>query len=283
MIDRYREQYPVRMMCRVLEVAPSAYYAYRNRPRSERELEDQLILKQIRLIHASFRRAYGSPRMTRELKNRGHRCGRHRVARLMAQNLLWARQRKRFRRTTDSNHGQPVAPNLLDRKFAVERPNEVWVSDITYIWTAEGWLYLAVTLDLFARAVVGWAMSEHVDTELALGALRMAIDRRRPPAGLLHHSDRGSTYAANAFQEELSLRGMVPSMSRKGNCWDNAVAESFFSGLKLEWLRDQKHDTRAAGRLDVFEYIEIFYNTKRLHSTLAYRTPAEVDAAFSHV
>ena len=283
MIERYKEQYPIRMMCRVLEVAPSAYYAYRTRPKCQRELEDQILLKQIQLVHASYRRAYGSPRMTRELRSRGHQCGRHRVARLMARNELWARKRKRFRVTTDSKHAQPIAPNLLDRQFTVAKPNQVWVSDITYIWTREGWLYLAITLDLFARTVVGWAMSKTVDCELALGALRMAIERRRPPAGLIHHSDRGSTYAAAAFQAELARHGMICSMSRKGNCWDNAVAESFFSGLKLEWLREDIPATRREARADVFEFIEMFYNRRRLHSAIGYRTPAEVEAEFIHV
>jgi transposase InsO family protein len=266
--------FPVRVLCRTLEVSRAGFYAWYRRPPAARTVADQRLGVEIQAIHAESRQCYGSPRVHAELHHRGQRLGRKRVARLMRQHGLCARRRRRFRVTTDAKHDLPVAPNVLARQFAVAAPDTAWVTDITYLWTQEGWLYLAVILDLFSRAVVGWAMSTQITRQLTLHALTMALGRRRPAPGLLHHSDRGSQYASGDYRRALTTHGMICSMSRRGNCWDNAVAESFFATLKVELgVDDTPWSTRAHAQDDVFEYIEVFYNAQRRHSALAYLSP----------
>ncbi len=272
-IEAEKAHYPIALMCRVLEVSRAGYYASRRRPESPRSASNRQLVAKVEEAYAASRRNYGSPRICRELRDMGHRVGRHRIARLMREHGLVARKKRRFRVTTDSNHLQPVAPNVLGRNFQVKDLNRAWVGDITYLATAEGWLYLAVLLDLCSKKVVGWAMSEHLDTSVALAALRMALERRQPPPGLVHHSDRGVQYASDAYTDALQAYGLVPSMSRRGNCWDNAPAESFFSTLKTELVRDRVFPSRARARTEVFEYIEVFYNRTRRHSSLGQISP----------
>jgi len=265
--------FPVRMLCRMLEVSRAGFYAWQRRPPTARAQQDQRLGVEIQAIHTETRQRYGSPRVHAELRERGHRLGRKRVARLMRQHGLCARRRRRFRITTDSNHPLAVAPNLLARQFAAPAPDTAWVTDITYLWTEEGWLYLAVILDLFSRAVVGWALSARITRDLPLQALTMALGRRHPPQGLLHHSDRGSQYASADYRRALQVHGIVCSMSRRGNCWDNAVAESFFATVKVELAHEAHWATRRQARSEVFEYIEQFYNGQRRHSALGYLSP----------
>jgi transposase InsO family protein len=277
-IDAEKANYPIAMMCRVLKVSRSGYYAWKGRGPSKRQQDDQRLLPIIRDVHAASRGAYGSPRVHRELKEQGEKVGLNRVARLMSENDIQARRPKRYRKTTDSDHHQPVAANVLDRNFRAEAPNQAWVSDITYIRTWQGWLYLAVILDLYSRRVVGWAMEDHIRTELVLKALEMALSHRRPEPGALFHSDRGSQYASDAFQKALEEAGFICSMSRKGNCWDNAVAESFFSTLEMELLDHSVFPTMPRAKTAVFDYIEVFYNRQRRHSYLDYVAPAAFEA-----
>lgn len=265
-------EYPVSVLCRVLGLARSGYYSWKQQAPSARAQRDHELSAQIRTVFRASRQSYGSPRVHAELHAQGIHCARKRVARLMRQQALVARQRRRTVRTTDSAHQQPLAPNLLERRFEASAPNQVWVADITYIATAEGWLYLAVVLDLFARRVVGWATGTRLERDLVLRALGDAIERRRPGAGLLHHSDRGSQYASGDYRALLAQAKMTASMSRKGNCWDNAVMESFFASLKAEMPRSV-YPSRAAARSALFDYIERFYNRQRRHSTLGYATP----------
>ena len=265
-------------MCPTLEVSRSGFYAWFGRNESSRAREDLRLTVLIREEHEKSRATYGAPRIHAALKKRGEACGLHRVERLMQAAGIRSKMRRKFTRTTNSNHPHPIAPNLLDRQFTVSAANQVWVSDITYIATDEGWLYLASTLDLYSRMVVGWAMSESMPASLVESALQMAIDRRSPPAGMLHHSDRGVQYAAHAFQGLLEQHGITCSMSRKGNCYDNAVKESFFHTLKTELCDHEHYKTRAEARASVFEFIEVFYNRQRLHSTLGYCSPAEFEA-----
>ncbi len=269
--------YPVALMCRVLQVSRSGYYAWRKRPAAERKRQDQRLTLEVAAIHAQSRGRYGSPRVHAELHQRGQRCARKRVARLMRTAGLRARVRRRFRHTTDSKHAMAIKDNLLARHFAVSTPNAAWVSDITYLWTLQGWLYLAVVLDLFSRRVVGWSLSERLERGLVLDALGMALKRRQPAGGMLHHSDRGSQYASQEYQQLLAAHGILSSMSRSGNCWDNAVAESFFATLKLELVYQTRWATRAEARSAVFEYIELFYNRQRRHSALGYLCPSEFE------
>lgn len=238
-----------------------------------RRSEDQRLAIKVAAIHRESRRRYGSPRVHEELRDQGVCTGRKRVARLMREQGLQARRKRRFRVTTDSRHDLPVGPNLVARKFEVSAPNTTWVTDITYIWTHEGWLYLAVILDLFSRRIVGWSMSEQITRQLALDALTMALSRRQSPRGLIHHSDRGSQYASHDYRRLLTANGIVCSMSRLGNCWDNAVAESFFSTLKLELVYETEWATRREARAAIFEYLEAFYNGRRRHSSLGYLSP----------
>lgn len=268
-----KASYPVRVLCRTLEVSRAGFYAWQTRPPAPRTQADQRLGLEIQAIHAETRQCYGSPRVHAELRHRGHRTSRKRVARLMRQRGLCARRRRRFRITTHSEHQQPVAANVLARRFAVAAPDTAWVTDITYLWTTEGWLYLAVILDLFSRAVVGWAVSARITGHLTGQALTLALGRRHPPRGLLHHSDRGSQYASADYRGLLKQHGIVPSMSRRGNCCDNAVAESFFATLKVELGPDTPWPTRAQAEAEVFDYIERFYNGQRRHSTLGYLSP----------
>lgn len=274
-IDAKKASYPVALLCQHLDVSRSGYYAWAKRPESQRDRSDRALSVEVAAVHQESRSRYGSPRVHAELRARGQRVSRKRVARLMRQQGLRARPGRRFVRTTDSAHSHPVAPNALDRKFEPPQPNGSWAGDITYVWTAEGWLYLAVLLDLFSRKVVGWAMSEKIDRELVLSALDMALLGRPAPA--LHHSDRGSQYASEDYRRLLEQRGITCSMSRKGNCWDNAVVESFFSSLKQELVYLSTFKTRQEAQLALFEYIEVFYNRKRRHSSLGYLSPVEYE------
>ena len=276
-IESHRSEHRVEKMCRVLKVSRSGYYAFRGRGKSMRQLANERILAAIKEAHKESRRIYGSPRITDALRDGGIRCSENRVARLMRANGITAKMKRKFKATTDSNHNLPVAKNLLNRQFKVDRPNKVWVSDITYIWTTEGWLYLAVILDLFSRQIVGWAMSDKITQDIVINAFSQALWRRKPKAGLMFHSDRGSQYAADGFRSLLAGRGFIQSMSRKGNCYDNAVAESFFHTLKTEVIYHEKYLTRDQARQSIFEYIEMFYNRKRKHSTLGYRSPWEFE------
>jgi len=265
------------MMCRVLRVSPSGYYAWRQRPESSRSLNNRGLLTEIRMIHAKSTGTYGSLRVRADLRDRGHSCGRHRIARLMRTVGLQGIPKRRFRRTTTSYHSQPVAPNRLEQDFTAPAPNERWVADITYIPTGEGWLYLAVILDLYSRKVVGWSMSSRLQRDLVLEALNMALGRRTPAPGLIHHSDRGSQYASHDFQKLLRDQGIECSMSGAGNCYDNAVAESFFALLKRERVNRQHYPTRAQARTDIFHYIEVFYNRQRRHSYASQMSPEQFE------
>ncbi len=274
--------FPIRLLCRTLHVSRAGFYAWQARPPAGRVQADERLAVEIAAIHAESRQRYGSPRIHAELRDRGCRTGRKRVARLMRVHGLAGRCRRRFRVTTQSRHPFPVAPNVLARQFARAAPDQAWVTDITYIPTGEGWLYLAVILDLCSRFAVGWALSERITDGLTLDALEMALGRRRPPSGLLHHSDRGSQYASGGYQRVLAQHGIVCSMSRRGNCWDNAVAESFFATLKVELVHDAAWLTRAAARRDLFEYLEPFYNGRRRHSALGYLSPRAFELRRQH-
>ena len=276
-IRRYRHQFSLSTMCRVLQVSRAGFYAAERRLPSARARENMVLGALIATIHKNSRATYGSPRIHREVRDGGWRCGRQRIARLMRETGLRARTRLRWRpQTTNSRQGQAVAGNLLQRRFNVKEiggTDRAWCGDVTYVRTTEGWLYLAVLIDLGSRMVVGWAMRETMDAELCLRALRMALERRQPPPGLLHHTDRGSQYVAIDYRELMTTHQLVPSMSRRGNCYDNAVAESFFATLRWELLERQQWSTRAAARTAIFEYIEIWYNRQRRHSTLGYQSP----------
>jgi transposase InsO family protein len=272
------DEFHVENACRVLNVSPSGYYAWSGRAVSNHEIDDARLIDKIRWIYDASDGVYGVRRIHRQLLADGERCSVNRVARLMRKCAIMARQRRKFRVTTDSKHNLPVAENLLDRQFYFAGPNQAWVSDITCIWTLEGWLYLAAVIDLHSRMVVGWSMSERIDRALVLDALSMATGRRNPKPGLIHHSDRGSQYASIDYQAALTKHDMRPSMSRKSDCWDNAVAESFFSTLKTERVHHRLYRSRTDARRDIFEYIEVFYNRVRLHSTLGYLSPAQFES-----
>lgn len=272
-------EFHVENACRVLNVSASGYYAWSGRDPSEREIDDARLIDKIRGAYDASDGVYGVRRVHRQLVADGESCSRNRVARLMRRCGITARRRRKYRVTTDSKHSFPVAENLLDREFFSGGPNQVWASDITYIWTQEGWLYLAAVIDLHSRMVVGWSMNERLDRSLALDALSMAAGRRNPGPGLIHHSDRGSQYASTDYQAALTEREMRCSMSRKGDCWDNAVAESFFSTLKTERVHHRLYHSRAEARRDIFEYIEVFYNRVRLHSTLGYLSPVQFESS----
>ena len=274
--------FPVRLLCRTLQVSRGGFYAWQGRAPAPRTVADHGLAVEIAAIHAESRRCYGSPRIHAELRARGRHTSRKRVARLMRGRGLAARRRRRFRVTTNSRHPFPIAPNLLARHFERATPDQAWVTDITYLPTGEGWLYLAVILDLCSRLAVGWAMSERMTDELTVDALGMALARRRPSPGLLHHSDRGSQYASRDYQRVLATHGIVGSMSRRGNCWDNAVAESFFATLKVELVRDATWATRATARTELFEYLEVFYNGQRRHSALGYLSPRAFELRRAH-
>jgi len=275
-----KTEHPILALCENLQVSVSGYYDWRRRrlDPGPRARETQALARAIESIHAESHRTYGSPRIVDELRTRGHRHGRNRVARLMKSQGLCGRQRGRYRvRTTDSNHDHPIAPNRLADAPAATRPNQIWLGDITYIETREGWLYLAGVLDLYSRRIVGWAMSERIDTALTLSALNMGLLHRQPPPKLLFHSDRGVQYASADYRAALAQAGLIASMSRKANCYDNASMESFWSTLKLEMVYRRDFATRAQARTAIFDYIETFYNRQRIHSSLGSRSPADFE------
>ena len=275
-IDAQRPTFDLVAMCAVLAVSISGYRAWKRGGQPERRwLTDPQMIVLIQAIHAEVKGAYGSPRMLRELRARGFPASKERVERLMREHGIRARHKRRYKATTDSKHALPVADNLLARDFTPSGPNQVWTADITYLWTDEGWLYLAIVLDLFNREVVGWSLKPRLTADLVTDALTMAWFRRKPAPGLIHHSDRGSQYASHCFQDKLTEYGMVCSMSRKGNCWDNAPTESWFNSFKNERVFGEHFATREAMKATAFEYIEVFYNRKRRHSTLGYHSPVQ--------
>jgi len=283
LINVERANFPVAMMCRLLGVSPSGFYAWRKRDVSDHDKADVLLTAKVKAIFVGSRQRYGSPRVHADLEAQGVAVGRKRIERIMRENELSARHPKPFRTTTDSNHALALAHNVLERDFEVSGPDQAWVTDITYLRTLEGWMFLAVVIDLFARRVVGWSIADHMRTELALTALEMAIRQRCPGPGLVHHSDRGVQYASDAYRAVLEAHGMVCSMSRKGDCWDNAVAESFFGRLKVELVGDTIWATKRAAEADVAEYIDVFYNCQRRHSHDEYLTPVEAELVASHL
>ena len=277
LIDAAKKEFPVQRLCKVLGVSPSGYFAWKERPASLRQRDDMVLLAHVRAALAVSNRTYGSPRMVHELRDSGLAIGRRRVARLMRENGMKARQKRRFKRTTDSLHAFPVAPNLLDQDFTATGPNQKWGADISYVWMLEGWLYLAVVIDLFARRVVGWATSDRLHKELALSALRRAIVIRRPPAGLIHHADRGGQYCAIEYQAELRRHGILISMSGKGNCYDNAMVETFFKTLKSELVWRTVFQSRADATAAIGRYIDAFYNPVRRNSALEFKSPLQFE------
>lgn len=280
-IHAEKASFPIAPMCRLFGVTRQGYYAYAGRPPPQQRPAEVALRAEISRIHEESRGTYGSPRTLAALRAIGFLASKRRVERTMRSLGLQGRQRRRFRTTTKSNPAHPVAPNLLRRQFCASRPNERWVTDITYIWTDEGWCYLAAILDLFSRRVVGWALDATLNTSLPLQALNAAICRRAPSAGLQHHSDRGCQYTSQDYRAALSELGVEVSMSRKGNCWDNAVAESFFATLKIELIYRKSWRSRVELRAAVFDYIEVFYNRQRLHSTLGYKTPNQLETEFA--
>ena len=278
-IEGHRAMWHLRTMCRVLHASKSGYFSWRDGRESPRKAADQALTTQIAAIHEHQRRVYGSPRVHQALRQQGTRVSRKRVERLMRCAGIRVTPPRRFTTTTDSNHDQPIAVNLLQQDFSATAPNQKWVTDITYISTGEGWLYLAAIIDLFSRRVVGWAMSSTMETSLVLSALDMALGNRSPGKGLVHHSDRGSQYASRAYRQALHDDGITASMSRRGNCYDNAVIESFWHSLKVELVYRRSFATRIEAEQAIFEYIEVFYNRVRLHSSIGYVSPAAFEAA----
>lgn len=275
-----KANYPTAVLCRVMRVARSGYYSWLKRGQSIYRKGYEELTELVREIHVSSGQTYGTRRIAAALRLLGYDCGRTKARTLMRLAGVSARRRHRFKVTTHSRHNLPVAPNLLDREFTVDRPNSYWVSDITYIWTNEGWLYLSVVVDLFSRQVVGWSINSRITKELVTGAFEMAIWRRRPEPGLIFHSDRGSQYCSNDFQKLLKASGAVSSMSRKGNCWDNAPAESFFASLKKDRIYYTSYITREEAKRDIVDYLEMFYNSNRLHSSLGYVSPRQFEEAW---
>lgn len=278
LIDAKRAEVPVETACAALSVSVSGYYAWKRRPASQRQTDDMVLLAHIRAEFSTSNGTYGSPRMHAELTESGLAIGRHRVARLMSENGLKARQKTRFKRTTDSDHGGPVAANVLDRDFTADGPDQKWGVDISYVWTAEGWLYLAIVLDLYSRKIVGWAMSDRMKRGLAMEALRRAIILRRPAAGLIHHSDRGSQYCSADYRRLVSEHGFIASMSGRGNCYDNAMVETVFKTIKSELVWRTAFTSRSQAANEIGQYIEGFYNPRRRHSSLGYISPTAFEA-----
>ena len=272
-----QSQFHTETMCRALDVSRSGFYAWLKRPKSERAIANDELLVKIKRVHKKSRKTYGSRRVQKQLLSESETCSKNRVARLMSQHGIMAKTKRKFRATTNSKHNTPVAENLLNRQFEVDAPNKVWAADITYIPTDEGWLYLATVMDLGSKRIVGLSMGERMTKELAMDALKVAIRQRKPMEGLIHHSDRGVQYASNDYQDLLAKHGMICSMSRKGDCWDNAAMESFFGSLKTECTHHRRYHSRSEARRDIFYYIEVFYNNERLHSTLGYRSPAQFE------
>jgi transposase InsO family protein len=279
-IVQHQQTWPVTMMCEVFEVSRSGFYLYEHRQHtSSREQTEGALVARVKAIHTETRQSYGSRRMAKQLQAEGYAVGRAKARRLMQEAGVAVKRTQRFVVTTDSRHRFPIAPNLVARQFDVMCPNQVWGTDITYLWTTEGWLYVAVVMDLFSRKIVGWAMSEHIDAVLVQQALVMALGRRQPSVGLIHHSDRGSQYACTAYQHLLAQYGIRGSMSRKGDCLDNAVVERFFGSLKHEWTGHCQYATRHEAKCDVIAYIDMFYNSTRQHSYLGYLSPNDYEAA----
>jgi putative transposase len=276
-IEELSAAYPVRLLCKVANVSVSGFYAWRDRSPSQREARNAELLAATRAIHVASRGTYGRPRLRRALLADGWQCSSERLRRIMVKHGITSKHRRKYRATTNSRHNMPVAENLVQRRFVADAPNRLWVADTTFIATQEGWLYLAAILDVFSRVIVGWSMSNANDRHLVVRALDMGIQRRQVFNGLVHHSDRGSTYASADYQKTLKGKGVVCSMSRKGDCWDNGMMESFFHTLKAELIRDEKFTTRAAAANAVFEYIEVFYNKQRLHSSLEFTAPLEYE------
>jgi putative transposase len=277
-IEDSRADYPVRVLCEALNVSPAGYYAWRSRPESRRSAANRNLVDDIKQVHRDTHGRYGSPRIHAELKARGRGESRGRIERLMRHHGIRAiMARPRRMRTTDSRHDFPIAPNLLDRNFTATAPNRIWLADITYVETDQGWLYLATVLDLYSRKIVGWAMCDHLRAELPLAALRTAISVQRPGAGLIHHSDRGVQYASADYRKVMQSAGFIASMSRKANCYDNAPMESFFHTLKTELVHHRQYATRQEAKRDIFAYIEGFYNRTRRHSAIGYISPIEME------
>ena len=270
----------MKLLCEVMQVSRSGYYRFLQAKPSLRKQQETQLLVEVKALSAQSRQSYGKRMIAKNLQAKGYSIGVYAARTLMRKAGVESKQRRRYRVTTDSRHKQPVAENVLNRQFNVSAPNRVWLTDITCLWTQEGWLYLAAVLDSFSRRIVGWAIAEHMRETLVNDALRMALGRRQPPRDLLHHSDRGSQYASASYQTLLKTQGMVVSMSRKGNCWDNSVMERFFGSLKSERTDDNVYATRQAAKADVIDYIEMFYNCKRLHSTLGYMTPMQFEKKF---
>ena len=277
LIERRRNHYPVRLMCRLLGVSASGYYAWRTRPESARAQRDRELMPRIRHVHEASKGVYGSPRVHAELVAEGVRVGRHKVAQLMRSARLRGCPKRRYRTTTQQDPSHPVANNLLKRNFTADRPNRRWAGDITYIPTRQGWLYLAVVIDLFSRRIVGWSMNRWMSRHLVVDALRMAVEARRPEGPLIHHSDRGGQYSSDDFRKELEKYDIKCSMSSTGNCYDNAVVESFFGVLKRERVIRVRYRNREEARADLFEYIEVFYNRKRRHGYLGNISPVDFE------
>jgi len=276
-VGTHRADYPIGRMCGALGVSRSGYYAWRRRPESPRAQATRVLVEQMRQLHRQTKERYGAVKLWHALTALGVACGRHRVARLRRLHGLEARRTRRFRVLVEHHQFAPAAPNRLQQVFVAPAANRIWVGDLTMIATRAGWLYLAVVLDLYSRRIIGWAMSAKPDQQLALEALRMALARRRPPPGLLHHTDQGAQYTSVAYQQVLTQQGIAVSMSRKGNCYDNAVVESFFSTLKNELVHDHDYHTRDEARTEVFEFIEVFYNRQRLHQSLGYVSPEQFE------
>jgi transposase InsO family protein len=267
-------------MCQILDVSRSSYYAWLKRPESKRSRENKVLLEEIKAAYDDSRKTYGSLRVHAELKRKNIKCSKNRVARIMKENNIASVTKRKYKVTTDSNHSFPVSENILAQDFTATAPNEKWVTDITYIPTTEGWLYLAAILDLYTKEIVGMSMSTTMTRQLVIDALNNAKTRKRPPKGIIHHSDRGSQYASHDYQKVLKNNGFIGSMSRKGNCYDNACIESFWGTLKTELIYRNPLMTRAEARLAIFEYVEVFYNRKRLHSALGYKTPLEMNRSY---
>ncbi len=279
-IHKHRSHYPLSLMCNVLQVSPSGYYDWHGREPSQQQQRHEKILQAAARSHFESHRIYGYRKVWEDLDEQQVACCPETVRRVLQELGLFSRTKRKFVVTTDSQHTHPVAENLLDRDFTAAGPNQKWLTDITYIPTREGWLYLAAVLDVFSRKIVGWSMSERIDTELVKSALQMATTQRSPEPGLLHHSDRGVQYASDAYRQILDELGVVCSMSRKGNCWDNAMMESFFGSLKTEWVYGKDYQTRQEAKQDLFKYIEMFYNRQRRHASLGYISPAEFERRY---
>jgi len=282
-IQQHSSRYPVTLMCRMIGVAQSTYYDWKNRGPKVIPPEELALRRRLKELFIASRESLGSRTLKENLRSEGFDIGRDRVRRLMKSMNLEVKQKRKYKVTTDSKHRFLVAENILDRQFNPKAPNQVWGADITYLWTQEGWLYLAVIIDLYSRRVVGWCIDKRMTQSLVVRALMMATNLRKPPPGLIHHSDRGSQYAANAYQALLKQHGIVCSMSRKGNCWDNAPVERFFSSLKREWTGDRLYRTRQEAIADVREYTAVYYNAQRLHSTLGYKTPMDFENGLNKV